>query len=225
MDTSSSSGTTAVVIGGSIAGSLAAAALADYATQVVVVDRDVLPAAPVLRKGAPHAHQVHALTVGGRLAMEELLPGLTKNAVADGVPLIDTAKDIRYATKCGWLPRFDSEMRSLMASRPYIETLLRRHASALDNVTFRDSTEVTGWLLEDDRVVGVETRGPGDQVGQIRAGLVIDTMGRGSATPDWLEVHGYPRPEQTTINARWGYATVYLKPPAGWQPEFRSMFI
>lgn len=65
---------TAVVLGGSIAGSSAAAALSGYFENVIVLDKDELPAKPSPRKGAPHSYQYHALTVGGKEALEDLLP-------------------------------------------------------------------------------------------------------------------------------------------------------
>ena len=53
-------GTTAVVIGASIAGLLAARALSDYYEKVVVLDRDRLPDDPVARSGVPHMRHSHA---------------------------------------------------------------------------------------------------------------------------------------------------------------------
>ncbi len=67
-------GTTAIVIGGSIAGMLTARVLADHYAQVVIVERDDLSDAHKPRKGIPHAQHAHALLAGGFQAIETLFP-------------------------------------------------------------------------------------------------------------------------------------------------------
>lgn len=69
-------GETAVVLGGSIAGLMAARVLADYYTTVTVVERDVLPERPVARRGVPHGPSPHIPQVRATQTMEELFPGL-----------------------------------------------------------------------------------------------------------------------------------------------------
>ncbi len=98
--------TTAIVIGGSIAGLLAAAALAPHFARVVVLDRDELPPeSKKYRSGVPpHGYQFHGLSVGGRLAMEALLPpGFTDAAVAEGAPPVRHLRrnPVRHQV---WLP-------------------------------------------------------------------------------------------------------------------------
>jgi hypothetical protein len=91
----------AIVVGGSIGGSATASVLAPFFREVVVLDRDEFPKAAQTRKGVPHGHQFHTLSVGGRNTMEELFPGMAKDLIALGVPTADTAADVRYASKRG----------------------------------------------------------------------------------------------------------------------------
>lgn len=56
----------AVVIGGSMAGLLAARVLAESFAEVTVIDRDLLPACPEHRRGVPQARHAHALLAGGQ---------------------------------------------------------------------------------------------------------------------------------------------------------------
>ena len=65
----------AVVLGGSLAGLLAARALVGFADRVTVVERDVLPDGPEPRRNLPQARHVHVLWSGGARAVEELAPG------------------------------------------------------------------------------------------------------------------------------------------------------
>jgi 2-polyprenyl-6-methoxyphenol hydroxylase-like FAD-dependent oxidoreductase len=66
-----------LVLGGSIAGLLAARALADRCEHVTIIDRDELPEVPQHRRGVPHDRHLHALAARGQQALEELFPGLT----------------------------------------------------------------------------------------------------------------------------------------------------
>src|SRR5262249_49384736 len=66
----------AVVVGGSLAGMLAARVLSDHFTRVTLLERDQFSVTPLARKGLPQGRHVHALLERGRLAMERLFPGL-----------------------------------------------------------------------------------------------------------------------------------------------------
>ena len=66
----------AVVLGGGVAGLLAARVLADRYRNVVIVERDRLPASGH-RRGVPQSHHVHGLLPRGLRIVEELLPGFT----------------------------------------------------------------------------------------------------------------------------------------------------
>ena len=72
----------AVVLGGSIAGLLAARVLADTYPQVTVLDRDALAPGVAPRRGVPQGRHIHALLARGQLVLEELFPGLTDELVA-----------------------------------------------------------------------------------------------------------------------------------------------
>jgi len=55
----------AVVIGGSMAGLLAARVLADRYARVTVLERDRLPSGADPRKGTPQARHIHVLLTAG----------------------------------------------------------------------------------------------------------------------------------------------------------------
>jgi hypothetical protein len=71
----------AVVIGGSLAGLLAARVLADHFGRVTVVERDAYPGGPEPRKGVPQGRHAHIMLMRGRREFERLFPGL------DAIPL------------------------------------------------------------------------------------------------------------------------------------------
>ena len=217
---------TAIVIGGSIGGSSAAAALAPHCERVIVLDRDELPAERRRRTGAAHAFQFHSLTAGGRLDFEALFPGLTDDLRAMGVPY-DDPMQTRYLSKKGWLTYPpESGMRRLHVTRITLEHYIRGRVAALPNVELRPCTEVTGLQVKDGRVTGVRTTIAGSKDSQVvSADLVVDSSGRASKASTWLEDIGYPRPEQTVIDARWGYATVYVEVPEDWDPGYITLYV
>ena len=97
-------GDRAVVLGGSMAGLLAARVLAERFATVVVVERDRLPNAPEPRRGVPQGKHIHGLLAGGQQAFEQLLPGLTRDLAADGVPVGDPLADVRLSDQRPPLP-------------------------------------------------------------------------------------------------------------------------
>jgi pimeloyl-ACP methyl ester carboxylesterase len=66
----------AIVIGASMGGLAAAAAVARHADLVTIVERDELPSGPAFRRGVPQARHLHVLQPGSSSALERLVPGL-----------------------------------------------------------------------------------------------------------------------------------------------------
>ena len=64
----------AVVIGGSIAGLLAARVLAEHFERVTVIERDYYPENPEPRSGVAQSNQAHFLLARGKQILEELFP-------------------------------------------------------------------------------------------------------------------------------------------------------
>ena len=69
----------AVILGASIAGLLAARALAPHFERVLLLERDSLPDKPDYRSGTAQAQHAHILLRRGLTGLEQALPGFTKN--------------------------------------------------------------------------------------------------------------------------------------------------
>jgi len=65
----------AIVLGGSIAGLLAARVLSQHFDQVTLIERDTLTEGADSRKGAPQGRHIHALLAKGYLTLLTLFPG------------------------------------------------------------------------------------------------------------------------------------------------------
>ena len=81
----------AIVLGGSMAGLLAARVLSDHFGQVSLIERDALPALAEQRRGVPQGRHAHGLLASGRDVLEKLFPGISqalmkKGAVTEGDP-------------------------------------------------------------------------------------------------------------------------------------------
>ncbi|GLY38873.1 FAD-binding monooxygenase [Amycolatopsis sp. NBRC 101858] len=212
----------AIVLGGSIAGLLSAAALARTADRVTVVDRDVLlldgPEATLSRRGVPQGDQVHHLLSLGHQRIEDLLPGISEELIELGCERYDDVADFSQFVAGAWRMRVRSDLIVTMFRRPVFEWALRRRVLALPNVEAVKGMAV-GLLGSEDRsrVIGARVRGvPG---GELRGDLVVDATGRGSRSPYWLEDLGYARPEERHVRIYMGYSTYTVRLPEGALPK------
>src|SRR5919107_5913827 len=88
----------ALVIGGSMAGLLAARVLSERFGRVTIVERDHFPQGPEFRKGVPQSQHLHAFLMRGRLISERLFPGLEEELEEAGAALLDIATDSEWLT-------------------------------------------------------------------------------------------------------------------------------
>ena len=224
----------AVVIGGSMAGLLAARVLSEYFGRVTVVDRDRFPEEPGFRKGVPQSRFPHVLLASGMLVLQKLFPGIIEELISAGAVRYQWPRDVLWLTPGGWSQRFTHEGRvGLSQSRELVEWTVRRRVAALENVGVLEGREATGLLASADRreVTGVRLRSrpsAGAEAGEteeLRAALVVDAGGRNSPAPRWLEGLGYEPPEETKIDAFLGYAGRTYAIPPELRADWRIIFI
>ncbi|HEY9693788.1 MAG TPA: FAD-dependent monooxygenase [Oculatellaceae cyanobacterium] len=199
----------ALVIGGSIAGLLAARVLVDYFDQVTIVERDRLPAQPIPRPGVPQSYQLHVLLSKGNQILEKLFPGFSQDLANAEAQKIDWAADFRWLTPGGWSPRFVSEITTHACTRNLLEFRLRERLLDDGRVKFCQGSQVTGLLANSDHTVitGVRLRDDNAQQVDVLAQLIVDASGRNSKSLKWLQQLGYQPPQKTVVNAFLGYAT------------------
>ena len=217
-------GTTAVVLGGSVAGLCAAGALAERFDRVVVLERDELPADAEHRRGVPQSKHPHFLLNGGRRAIGALFPGFEDDLIAAGGMLLMPSHDAAYLEKDGWAPRKRSTMTMVYSSRILIERVLRDRVRALPHVTIREGVTVQGLMHEgrgsDGGITGVRFQLGTADPETISADLVVDAMGRGSSVMHWLEAAGWARPPVRTLDAKVTYVSRwYDLPPEDERPD------
>jgi 2-polyprenyl-6-methoxyphenol hydroxylase-like FAD-dependent oxidoreductase len=84
----------AIVIGGSIAGLIAARVLSDYFEQVTILERDELEDRPVIHKSVPQGNHLHGLLHGGQQVLSALYPGFTDDLRSLGANRIMIGRDV-----------------------------------------------------------------------------------------------------------------------------------
>ncbi|WP_329409500.1 pyridine nucleotide-disulfide oxidoreductase [Streptomyces sp. NBC_00704] len=216
---------TAVVLGGSHAGMLAARALSGFADRVVVIERDVLPDGPAPRRGLPQARHAHMLWSGGVRAVEELLPGVTDALLDAGARRSPVTTDMVVLGPRGWFRRWPESHHVILAGRDLLDATVRDLVLADERVEVLTGTEATGLVGDAGAVTGVRVRTAGgtedredrdDPQGRERivsAALVVDATGRGSRAAGWLQDLGLPAVERREVDSGLAYASrLYLAP-------------
>ncbi|MEV6284110.1 FAD-dependent monooxygenase [Kribbella sp. NPDC051770] len=204
----------AVVLGASMAGLMAARVLSDHADEVLVIERDDSDNGDDPRPGVPQGTQVHALLPAGAAQLDRWFPGFSADAVAEG--LIEPTPDQAYTFVNGVrrvTPPPLTEIRTLISTRPFLESRVRQRTLALPNVRLvagrADGIGFTG-----DRVTSVQYVAAGSTE-SVDADLVVDATGRSSRLSDWLGAAGWPEPTLTRMPIKLNYASALFERKPG----------
>ena len=202
---------TAWVLGGSVAGLLAAGALAKRYDRVFIVERDASLGAKTPRKGAPQGRHVHALLPRGVAAVEKMFPGIFSEIIEAGATNGDLCGDAQWCPGGHRLKRSESNLRVIAATRPFIESFIAQRVTDLPNIELVTDTVGVGFCAANGKVTGIKLR---DRAGVERteaADVVVDATGRGSQLPKWLEEAGFKAPPEERIDVQLQYATVRFR--------------
>lgn len=219
----------AIVIGGSMAGLVAARTLTDHFARVTLLERDQLPQGAELRNGTPQARHLHTLLARGLRILEELFPGITLELDKEGALPLQWGKETSLLLASGWTPRFDSSVHARTVSRQTLEWVVRRRILQNPCIQIIDHTQVEKLLTSPDqsRVTGVVIQGrdAAHETRELNADWVVDASGRSSHAAEWLESLGYERPKDTEVNANLGYATRWYKRLPSFDTTIKSLAI
>ena len=201
----------AVVIGGSMAGLVAARVLAERVGQVSIIDRDTLPLTAVNRTAVPQGRHAHGLLAAGERILRDLFPGLMEEFVEGGAQAV-TMDDARWWQMNGYRTHAPGAPDGTLFSRPLLEAVVRQRVAQLPNVSFHRAT-AAGLEYRDARVIGVHVVGD-DGAAIVPADLAVDCSGRGSRAARWLTEIGYPEPAVARVQVDVRYASrLYRRTP------------
>jgi 2-polyprenyl-6-methoxyphenol hydroxylase-like FAD-dependent oxidoreductase len=205
----------AIVIGGSMAGLLAARVLAEYFTNVTLIERDEPSARPEPRRGVPQGHHAHGLLLRGQDTLCRLFPKVREELIAAGATPVNMGRDVKWFHFNAWRCRYHSTLDFISASRPLIEWTIADRVRRLPNVKMLHGWSVESVVYDGERITGVRTHRRDDRAvtQRLDAHLIIDASGRGSQIPQQLRVLGYERPTESAVRIDVGYASCLFRRP------------
>jgi 2-polyprenyl-6-methoxyphenol hydroxylase-like FAD-dependent oxidoreductase len=222
----------AVVIGGSVAGLLAAAAVEPHFDQVTLVERDQFPTDPTFRKGVPQTRHLHLLWGHGLDLIEQLHPGVRTELLDAGALLLGLPQDVLWLGAAGWNNRFPSTHQILSCSRELLDWTLRRRLEQSAKVRLATGYEATSLTSANGWITGVRLRtrpssatDRGGQESELAADFVVDATGRSSHLPQWLAEIGRTTPRETVVNSFLGYASRNYAMPADFSADWKLLFV
>jgi 2-polyprenyl-6-methoxyphenol hydroxylase-like FAD-dependent oxidoreductase len=213
--------THALVIGGGIAGLLAARVLLRHFERVTVIERDRYPEEPVFRAGVPQGRHAHIMLLRGQQALETLFPGLKATLLAQGaVERVygaegEGASLYSYGGRC---PQIPPVLRGWNCSRPFLEWHIRQKLAQEARLHIVEGHEVVHLLASgaEPAISGVQfharTSSFPKEIQELRADLVVDASGASSRAATWLRELGNATPRACTIDICINYATCMYRP-------------
>lgn len=213
----------AVVLGGSMAGMLAARVLADSYERVIVVERDRLAADADHRRGVPQGHHFHTVLLRGSQVLDSLFPGLVDELVEAGAPRTRMLAQGRVVLGGHEFCRA-STGDMVQLTRPLLERHVRDRLAGVANVKVLDGCAAGGVHLTGGRVTGVDiAHGTGPEV--LEADLVVDAMGRAGRAATWLPTLGFPAPREERIKADLAYVSRLVRIPDDLRPTDHMVLV
>ncbi len=207
----------ALVVGGGIAGLLAARVLSEHYDDVLIVERDGWPEQPGTRPGTPQSFHLHQILPRGEMILERFFPGFEADLRALGAAPVQGI-GVHMVTRYGTLAFPGDGKGGITYSRALLEWALRKRVQAISNVRFLLHHEVTGLETSADHThitgVHIRPRGQLEQQTTLSADLVVEASGRSSKLPSWLSALGYTLAEDERVTANIGYSTRYYKVPS-----------
>src|SRR5262245_4010116 len=206
---------TAVVLGGGLAGLATARVLERHYPRVLVLERDERAETPFAedafhaweRPGVPQFRHSHAFLARLRVVLLAHLPDVLDRLRAAGTREIGLLETVPPGMT--WPARPDDEDVVLLACRrATFEWVLRESVAERPAIELREGVTVEGLVAEGrnggrPHVTGVRLAG-GEVV---PAALVVDASGRRSRAPQWLAALGVPPPREVSAETGIFYYT------------------
>jgi 2-polyprenyl-6-methoxyphenol hydroxylase-like FAD-dependent oxidoreductase len=214
----------AVIVGGSVAGLLAAAVLSRHYDEVVVLEQDTFGEDIEPRDKVPQAHHVHLLLQRGKQAIESLLPGFLSDLERGGSVVADLSHDVKWFHAGRWKNRWPTGLTAQYCTRTLLEQTLRRRITGFANVRLKQNIRVERLQFVAGRVAGVEAS-QGDGHVSFDSDFTIDASGRGSHVEEWLPQGGFEPPSRELIPTHLGYVSRIYRARAELRDKWRVLLI
>lgn len=196
---------TALVLGGGLAGALAAYELAPYVDSVTVVDRGHRHGPGAGPAPDEPALMLHA---AGARALERLHPGILDELVAAGAHRLGMTTDMAVLTLRGWLAHGCEGGFVITCSRDLARRVVRGRTLGQDNITVLENTEAVSLTGDAYVLTGavVRDRATG-RMRRLDAQIVVDATGRGKGVTRRISELGLPPVPVDSLDGGIAYAT------------------
>lgn len=228
-NTDSSSFRTAIVIGASLTGMLAAHVVSRRFDRVILLERGHALPGEAPRRSVPQERHVHMLLQRGKLILEELLPGFTAELERRGAVVADASRDVELYHRGRWKRRFATGIETHYCTRGLIDQVIRERVLSNPRIELRSGMRVLGLLRDHDAltsggVTGVilATNGRHEE---LRGELVIDASGRGSQASRWLVELGCQRARISEVTTRLGYGTQLFRRLPEYEGAWKALLV
>lgn len=217
---------TAIVIGASLAGMLAAHVCSRRFERVVLLDRSEVPEGTESRRSVPQERHVHLLLQRGKRILEAIFPGFVAELESQGAVIADASRDVRWYHHDRWKRRFETGIHTHYCSRALIDHVVRQRLKKNPRVVFEPHARVTGLLSAQAplSISGVQCE-MASETRSLQADLVIDASGRGSHAGQWLTTLGCPPVRTSTVTSRLGYASRLYKKRAEYDALWKVLLV
>ncbi|MGW7466981.1 FAD-dependent oxidoreductase [Streptomyces xantholiticus] len=207
-----------VVIGGGLAGMLAASALRHFVDEVFVLERHCLPEGPLPRRGVPQAPHVHTMWSGGAEAVELLALGAIDRLLEHGARRLAMPSDMVALSPGGWYRRWPETHYLIACSKDLLDWVVREQVLSEDvdqQISVFEQIEVVGLRRWASEITAVRVRlADGSEV-EVSADFVVDASGRSSQAPKWLAELGIAQAPAKEVDSGLVYASRLYRAPEG----------
>ncbi|MFK0570388.1 FAD-dependent monooxygenase [Endozoicomonas sp.] len=201
----------AIVIGGSVAGLMAAKTLSPFFKEVIILEKDPLDSDSGLHKGAGQGSHSHVLLPSGIELLEQLFGTPRFNLREYGIYPADAAEELKWFQFGVWKKRFHSGVDMGWCHRSQFEWQVRQTVISVSNIQLQTGSRVLGLVVSEDgrRIKGVHYQATlnKDATQMLEADLIIDAAGRGTHTPKWLSEASIASVTEDEVRAQISYTT------------------
>lgn len=182
-----------IIIGGSIAGLMAARVLSNHFKNVIVIEKDKILEETGFRPGVPQGKHSHFLHTSVAEKLNKFFPNFEKEILGKGAHKINYFQDFRFS-KEGERKTFYSDDYTYLQSHILLEETIRSLVKKIPNVTILEETEVTNILTnyKERKINGIQILNLTNQKKENLYGdFIVDASGFNTRFPDWLNNLGY----------------------------------